>query len=215
MLQSVIFNLPTTSFRMALDLNPGSHEARFNLLQLVQSSGSVDKTIKKYLNLMEQNPDNLGIAMVLAALFEQKGDYTKAIDVYEYVLNKNPKFEDAANNLAFSYAEYEPSEENLAKAEELITPLLAKYRNNPHILDTGAWIFYRKGDFERARDLLLDVKEKVESVPIICYHLGMIYLKFRDKFRAKKFLELSLSGKQKFSGKEEAEKILAELSYNG
>jgi tetratricopeptide (TPR) repeat protein len=153
--------------------------------------------------------------MLLAALFEQKGDYTKAIDFYEYVLSKNPNLEDAANNLAFSYAEYDSSEENLAKAEELIIPLLEKYRNNPDILDTGAWIFYRKRDFERARDLLLDVKVKAKSVPIIGYHLGMIYLQFGDKFKAKKFLELSLSSNQKFSGKEEAEKVLTELSYNG
>ena len=43
----------------------------------------------------------------------------------------------------------------------------------------------------------------------------MIYLKFRDKFRAKKFLELSLSGKLKFSGKEEAEKVKAEIEEAG
>jgi tetratricopeptide (TPR) repeat protein len=207
------FQAAQTSFRMALDLDPTSHEARVNLLRLAQSFNSVDKNIKKYLNLMEQNPDNLSIAMLLAAFFEQKGDHAKAIDVYEHVLNKNANMEVAANNLAYNYAEYEPSKENLAKAKELITPLLEKYRTDPHILDTGAWIFYRQGDFEGARDLLVDVTGKIESIPSIGYHLGMSYLRLGDKLGARKFLALSLSGKQEFSGKKEAEKVLFGLSY--
>jgi tetratricopeptide (TPR) repeat protein len=165
--------------------------------------------------MREKNPGNLGIAMLIAALYEQKGDYGKAKDIYEEVLNRNPKSAVAANNLAFYYAEHEPTKEGLAKAEKLILPVLERHKDVPNVVDTVAWIYYRKGEFERARALLMEVEDKGKNVPEINYHLGMINLKLGEKQKAKSYLKLATDSDRNFSGKEEAQRTLKELMMGG
>ena len=140
------------------------------------------------------------------------GEYGEARVIYEDVLDKNPKSSAAANNLAFYYAEHEPTEKNLSKAEKLIGPLLEKFKDNPDVVDTAAWIYYRKSDFETARDLLLGVEEKIGSRPIVNYHLGMIYLSLGNQAEARQHLQLATQGQEQYSGRKEAEKTLKTLS---
>jgi tetratricopeptide (TPR) repeat protein len=155
------------------------------------------------------------MAIEMAALFEKKGDFAKAKGIYEEVLEKDPHSTVAANNLAFWYAELEPTERNLGLAEKLIGPLLLKHKDVPHVQDTGAWVSYRKGDLEKARDLLLAVEEKAKEIPIMNYHLGKIYLQLGEKQKAEEYLSMSLEGDQEFVGKKEAERTLMALSGGG
>jgi predicted Zn-dependent protease len=118
----------------------------------------------------------------------------------------------AANNLAFYYAEYDPTMENLKKAESLILPLLSKFKDHPHFADTAAWLYYRQGNFAKARDILVHVEDKIGNQPVIQYHFGMIYLQLEQEAEARRHLELALGSGQDFPGREEAERTLRELS---
>jgi len=53
--------------------------------------------------------------------------------------------------------------------------------------------------------------EEDRQVPVVSYHLGMIYEALGDREQAKKYLELALGNGSKFPGKDEAEKTLAKL----
>jgi tetratricopeptide (TPR) repeat protein len=195
-------------FEKALELNPESQEALFSFARLEQSLGSLDKAIEKYETIREANPDNLRMALLIAALYETKGDHKKSKDVYEEILAKNPNVSVAANNLAFYYAEHEPTEENLAKAEKLVLPLTEKHKEVPSLVDTAAWVYYRKGEFAKARDLLMKVEEKGKDIPEINYHLGMVYLELGEQDKAESYLRLALNSERDFSGKEEAQRII-------
>ncbi|HUT43578.1 MAG TPA: hypothetical protein VMW95_04505, partial [Desulfobacterales bacterium] len=105
----------------------------------------------------------------------------------------------------------EPTKENLAKAEKLIAPLLEKFKNVPSLVDTGAWVYCRKGEYGKARNLLLGIDEKARNIPAINYHLGMIYLGLGEKDKAKSHLQLALKGKENFPGRQEAEKEMEKL----
>ena len=59
------------------------------------------------------------------------------------------------------------------------------------------------------------VEEKIKNVPVINYHLGMIYLKLGEDKEAGRYLQMSVSGKQKFPGRKEAEKALMLLKKEG
>jgi tetratricopeptide (TPR) repeat protein len=182
------------------------------MAQLEQSEGSIDKALARYEKLVAQNPSNTGIALLMASLLERKGEPAKAKVIYEDVLKKNPNAAAAANNLAFYYAEYEPTKDNIAKAEKLMAPLLEKYGNVPHVVDTGAWVYYRKGDYEKAKSLILSNYESASRFPAVQYHLGMTYLRLGDKDKAKNHLQIALQSKEQFPGRVEAEKELKALS---
>ena len=199
------------SFNKALELNPDSQEALFNMARLEQALGSIDKALEKYSQIREKNPGNLRIAMLIGTLLDMKGDHSGAKEVYEEVLSRNPNISVAANNLAYYYAEHDPTEKNLARATELITPLLRKYKDQVSVADTAAWVYYKKGELERARDVLLGVGDKLKDVPVSAYHLGMIYAKLEKKEEARKYLEMAVGSTLEFPEKEKAEKALSEL----
>jgi len=199
------------NFEKALDLDPDSSDALFSLARLEQSLGSIDEALSRYQKIREKTPNNLSIAMLIAALLEQKSEYSKAKAIYKEVLAKRPDASAAANNLAFYYAEHDPTKENLGKAEKLISPLLDKFKDDPNVIDTAAWIYYRRGDFKKARGLLLSIEEKARNVPVLNHHLGMISFRLGKKAEARQYLHLATESKQPFPGRDEAETLLREL----
>ena len=85
---------------------------------------------------------------------------------------------------------------------------LQEHKDVIHVLDTEAWICYRKGDYEKARDILLGVEEKARDMPVISYHLGMILLQLGEKEKAMGYLESAVNSKETFPGIEEARAVL-------
>ncbi len=131
--------------------------------------------------------------------------------IYEEILEKNPENRLAANNLAFYYAQHAPSEENLEKAKSLVVPLLEEFIEVPEIVDTWAWIRYRQGDYNEAKDLLMRVEAKGKNIAAFNYHLGMVLYRLGEKSNAVKYLELALKGDDVFPGRNEAESTLNDL----
>jgi tetratricopeptide (TPR) repeat protein len=205
------FSSAHKTYENALEISPNNQGALLGLAQLEQSLGSLDKAMAYYQKMKSLNPNNPEVDMLIAGLLEQKGEPGKAKAIYEEILVKNPGMPQATNNLVFFLAEHEPNKDNIARAEKLITPLLERFKNNPFIVDTGAWVYYRKGEYSKARDLLLNIDEKLRNNPSIHYHMGMIYLRLGEKDKAKAYLQLALKNKEKFSGREEAEKELKNI----
>jgi predicted Zn-dependent protease len=183
--------------------------------QLEQSQGSLDNAIEKYRRIRERNPGNLPVGMLLATLLHQKGDMKQAKAIYEDILERRPDSAVAVNNLAYYYAEYEPTKDNLAKAAGMIEPLLEKHKDISTLVDTAAWIYFRQGKLTQARDLLLGLGERTRETPVIAFHLGMIYKALGETENAKQYLRLSLKQKDAFEGRGAAERALLELEPKG
>jgi len=83
------------------------------------------------------------------------------------------------------------------------------------VVDTGAWIYFRKGEFEKARNLLVAAEDTAREAPIIQYHRGMMHLKLGEKEKARAYLSAALNSKADFDGRNEAEKALGELKIRG
>ena len=200
------------SFEEAFKIDPDNENALFNLAQLEQSQGSINEALEYYEKIRAKNPDNSFISLMIAMLLETKGETEKAREIYEQVLVTNPENVIAVNNLAFYLAEHEPTPENLARAEALILPLRAKAKGNLSLTDTIAWIYYRKGEYEKARDLLITSQEDDITIPAVNYHLGMIFSRLDEKELAKKYLQVALETQSAFPGREDAELELKKLS---
>ena len=199
------------NFEKAYELNPNSLQALHNLAQVEQLKGSTDEALATYEKMRQINPDNARIALLTAMALEQKGEHKRAVAIYEEVLAKEPDSPLAANNLAYYYAEYEPTKENLEKAEKIVAPLLEKYKNDPAIMDTVAWVYYRKGDYKKALDAMAGIEDKIKDAPTISYHMGMIHLGLGDTDTAKKYLKSAVESGERFPGYDDAEKALLQL----
>jgi len=53
------------------------------------------------------------------------------------------------------------------------------------LVNIGAWVYYRLGDFKRVRSLLLGVADRLDKLPIARYYLGMACLKLGTGRRQK------------------------------
>ncbi|MGB5156394.1 MAG: tetratricopeptide repeat protein [Desulfobacterales bacterium] len=199
------------SFETALTINPDSREVLMAYANFEMSQGAIDQAILKYEKLRSNNPDNPGYAILTAGLYEKKGDIKKSRQIYEEVLKKYPGHILASNNLAYYYAEYEPTKENLDKAESLILPLIEKYKESPSVMDTASWIYYHKAQYDNALNILIKIEDKGDLIPEINYHLGMIYQKLGNFEKAKEHLNSAINNHRAFAGKDNAKKILLKL----
>jgi len=193
-----------------LESDPDNRAALFNLVRLELLKGSPEEALARGRELFRKNPDSPVAGLLLANLYEQTGKFTEAAGIYRKILDKHPEAAVAANNLAYYYAAYRPTKANLAKAEKLLVPFIEKYRTEPTMMDTAAWVFYQNGKYEQALEFLHGVEEKIQQVPEALYHLAMIQVKLGDKEAAVANLKAALKS-EKFPGRREAEVALRKL----
>ena len=82
-------------------------------------------------------------------MYYQKERRDDAFAAYEVALTANPFNYLAMNNVAYYYAE---ADTLLDKAEDYARRVVRHEPDNPTYLDTYAWVLYKKGDFEGAKE---------------------------------------------------------------
>ncbi|MCK5682180.1 tetratricopeptide repeat protein, partial [bacterium] len=193
-----------------LAVDADNRAALFTLVRLELLKGSPQEALARGRELRDKDPENLIYALLLANLYEQTGGFAEAAKIYEEVLGKKPNSLVAANNLAYYYAEHQPTAENITRAQELLEPYLEKFKDEPVLMDTAAWVYYRAGENEKALSLLSGVAEKIKEVPEALYHLGMINKAAGNLDAAIGYLQASLDGNE-FAAKKAAVAALKEL----
>jgi len=157
---------------------------------------------------IEKAPQQTRSLMMLGALYEQKGELDLAEQYYRKTLEINPDFAPAANNLAYILTS-QGGDINEAlmlakKAKELLP-------DDPSVMDTLGWIYYKKGLYESAIVEFSDSLEKLPDNPTIHYHLGAAFYQNGESTNAKIQLERALSLDGNFDGAEDAREMLKTL----
>jgi len=80
------------------------------------------------------------------------------------------------------------------EAAVLIFEALSMDPSNAFYLDSIAWYYYLKGDFEHARDFISGVMEMENMPSEIAYHIALIHLKLNDFETARSFMGRAASG---------------------
>ena len=86
-----------------------------------------------------------------------------------------------------------------------------KLPEDPNVMDTLGWVYFKKGLYDNAISEFTDSLEKMPDNAIVNFHLGMAFYKKGDRDKAKSQLEKALSLNQNFDGSEEAKKVLGEM----
>lgn len=140
------------------------------------------------------------------ALYYQKRNKTANLrNTLRQALDEYP--EDAAllNWLGYSYI---LDGNNLSEAEVLVRRALQLSPDNPYYLDSLAWLYYQKGDFETALQLM-DIPSQLEVIPSeISYHIACILLALKEYEEAKEYLLMSIEVNDNVEYVEKARQLL-------
>lgn len=197
------------NFNKALELKNDWPDLYTELANLYVRQNDGNSAIELLEKGKEVLPLNSNIRMSLITLYEKFGQVDNAISEYESILALDPENIIVINNLASTISNYKSDKASIDRALELIEKI--KDIESSAFLDTIGWVYYKSGDYDKARMAMEKVVKKDPNISIFNYHMGMIYLKLNDKINAKMFLEKAVKDAAEFNGIEEARSELKKL----
>ncbi len=196
------------NLEIAVDLKSDAKEYYSQLSRVYFVAGKINE-IETLLKSGIENTNHVGLEVDLALFYYGQKQYEKAKDIYKKIIKQEKGAElIAKNNLAMIYVENLKSDANVKEAQSLIVDL--QESENPAYLDTVGWVLYHAGEYSQAVRYLQAAVDKLDTQPVLQYHLGMAYYKNGDMENAKNYLDLATSNPDaNFDGKEEAIKTLS------
>ena len=186
------------SYRRAVAIDPGLDAAYARIVGILVRSGRAREGIAELDQALAANEDSVALRMQKGMLHYQLGEQDEAQAAYERLLEVDPNFWPAENNLAVIYQARGRLDEALALAEKarVAAP------DNPDIADTLGWILYERGTYERALGLLKEAAAGRPDNADIHFHLGFCHNKLRETRDAVAALRkaLALSPDSPFAG---------------
>lgn len=152
-----------------IELNPENPKAYLWLAQIHVNSGQHAEALRR-LNTLVARTNDVTALMQIGIIHETLQNYSDASETYEKLLQINPRFSPALNNLAYIYADKlnDPGKAlSLAERARQLLPY------NPAAADTLGWVVFRKGDYARAFGLLQNAASQLPDEYEVQYHLGM------------------------------------------
>ena len=137
--------------------------------------------------VLQTNPRYENARLAYAFTLESLGKYKEMEDQARLLWEQNPSNAAAYNLVGFSLADrnirLDQAQQYIAKALEL-APQDLSFR------DSQAWVYYRQGKYEQARDLLESLDAQfIEGHTDVQYHLGAIYAALGEVEKARHYLQ--------------------------
>jgi len=150
-----------------------------NLGVLLYRTGRTSEAIKIYKKGIKLDPALDRLHHNLGEAFHSEGDYKGAIRHYNLALKLNPGSAKTFNNLAWTYAQ---RGENIEDALALATAAVEADQKNGFYYDTLAWVYFKQGLFEEARQTVMKAIEFQPGIPDFHYHFGEI-LRWQGRYK--------------------------------
>ncbi|MDO4425146.1 MAG: tetratricopeptide repeat protein, partial [Planctomycetia bacterium] len=148
------------------------------------------------------------IRLSLANVEEQLGNLEAAEEQMRLILDEFPDDITAKNTLAYFWA---CAKTNLNLALRYSKETREEEPENPMFQDTMGWICFQLGNFEKAKEFLLNAEKTLED-PVVFSHLGDVFLALNQKDEAEKYFQKALELFQKAQRKKESI-ILKDLKH--
>jgi Flp pilus assembly protein TadD len=174
----------------AFQINANDGQAIMLIARIQVQRGQLASAIQVWEQWSNSHPGDAGVLAILGTLEEASGNQALAEQYYKKSLQIQPDQPVAANNLAYLMLD---TGENVDKALTLAQTARRGMPNSPHTADTLAWAYYHKQTYAFARDLLEEALKTEAGNQTVQYHLGMVYLKLRNKADAENHLKKAIS----------------------
>ncbi|GAJ03923.1 unnamed protein product [marine sediment metagenome] len=192
----------------AINQNPNFLKPYYVLASIYLEDRLEEKAIAQYKALFEVNPNQARPHMLLGVIYDTQKRFDLSEKHYRAALEIDPGFAAVANNLAFILAD---QDKKLNEALDLARLAKEKLSDNPYVMDTLGWVYYKKGLYDSAIGEFSDSLVKKPENATVIYHLGLTYYRKGDSDKARAELEKALRLDDNFMGADEARQVLAGL----
>jgi tetratricopeptide (TPR) repeat protein len=176
--------------KKAVDINPTDVNALsaygFTLNQLNENEEAI-KYIKMALKL---SPDNVNLLGTLGLIYDGQKDWEACDSTYEKALSLDSTNALVNNNYAYSLSERGIK---LDKALKMVEIAIKADPLNSSYLDTIGWVYFKLGEYEKAKDYIEKAIKVGGESSVMLEHLGDITYMLGNKDKAKNLWEKSLS----------------------
>ncbi len=118
-----LFPRAEASYRKALEVDPASAAAQYQLAMIESRRGNVESALRRLKAIRKLQPSLEGVNLAIGTILLAKGEYEAARDAFLAELEINPQSAQAHLNLAICYEKYmhnlEMAEQHLSKYVEL------------------------------------------------------------------------------------------------
>ncbi len=125
------------------------------------------------------------VLLTKAFSLENSENYEEAINVYERVLESNPRHWQSLNNAAYLLTELGRGAQAIKYAEQA----REMQPQNANVLDTLGWAYYRADEATRAEAVLLEAVSNDPRNLAVLAHLGKLYRETERDVEARRYYE--------------------------
>ncbi|MBC7204266.1 MAG: tetratricopeptide repeat protein [Pusillimonas sp.] len=171
---------------------------------IYKNAGRTDLAVDVLEKADKALPDTPEIKYDLGMLYERQGNYDAFEQMMRRIIELTPDDANAYNSLGYTYVD---QNRQLDEAQALLEKALQLEPDNPYILDSVGWYFYRTGDYESALQYL---RRSFEILPEaeVAAHLGEVLWVMGRKDEAR---EVWMQGKQQDANNETLRKAMERL----
>jgi len=194
--------------RAAIDVEPSNMRAYDLLGRIYIDQHKLPEARQEFQKIVDKQPKAVGPNTVIGMLYHTENQVGEAEKAYRRALDGDPSAPVAANNLAYIYAE---RGENLEEALTLAKAAAARLPDEPLVIDTVGWVYYKKQLSALAIPEFQKCVDKDPQNPTYLFHLGLAQAQAGDAPKARAALEQALKINPTFQGADEARRTLASL----
>jgi tetratricopeptide (TPR) repeat protein len=194
--------------KQAIAADPGNTAAYGMLGQVYFNQNDRDAAVAELDKIVARNPRDVAAATMAAIIVESQKKVAEAKERYTAILARDPRAALAANNLAWLYAQ---EGSKLDEALQLAQTAVSVRPDDPALLDTLGWVYYKKGLYPQAVTALSDAVAKAPASAAFRYHLGLAHAKAGEWGRAREALQAALQSAPASEYAAEARRVLAQL----
>jgi tetratricopeptide (TPR) repeat protein len=170
--------------KKSVELNPSDITALsaygFALNQLKEN----DEALQVLNKALRIKPDEISILGTMGLIYDSKEMWAECDSIYEKALRLDSLNAVINNNYAYSLSERGI---RLDEALEMVKLAVEKEPANSSFLDTIGWVYYKLGDYEKAKLYLEEAIKYGGERPVILDHLGDVMFKLGEKNLALEF----------------------------
>ncbi len=187
--------------KSAAEMEPDNDQIYHSLALAYMANMENDKALESMKKALALNSKRDSYYFELGALMEKAGDYKGAIQNMRRAIEINPLHSNAHNFLGYIYA---LEGVDLDRALEHLQKALTIQPRNGYFLDSLGWIYFKKGDSQKALTQIQKAMIYTDPDPVLYDHLGDILFSLENYTEAegawKNSLSLTLNPKNDFGG---------------
>jgi len=178
-----------TTIEKATDVQPDNLELFYFLAFLHEEAGNLGKAIEVLKAAITIDDHNTKLHYRLGVVYDKAGNRQESINSMKRVIEIEPSNANALNYLGYTYADMGT---DLDEAERLINEALRYKPDDGYILDSLGWVYYQRGNYEKASEYLKKAGSLVLNDPTVFEHLGDVNEKLKNIEQSLEYYKKSL-----------------------